>query len=104
MKKFLSRKFLLALVGDIVGFATMFFGQNATTTIIGAAAVIIINVVYCIVEGCIDVASVSQITDSVEDIAEELGASDEAVEAIGKIGDAVEDLVGDGGDSPVEGE
>ena len=104
MKKFLSRKFLLALVGDIVGFATVLFGQSAATTIIGAVAVILINVVYCIVEGCIDVAGMSQITASVEDIAEELGASDETLEAIGKIGDAVENLVGDGGDPPVEGE
>jgi hypothetical protein len=104
MKKFTSRKFLLALVGDLVGIVTMVFGQNAITTIVGAAAVAFVNIAYCIVEGAIDAKSVSMITDSVEVVAKELGASDEEVDAIGKIGFAVEELVGDGGDDPVEGE
>lgn len=101
--KFTSRKFLLALLGDIMGVVTMIVGQNLTTTIIGAAAVIVINVVYCIVEGCIDAAGVAQIADSAETIADALGASDEVVDTIDKVGDVVEDLIGDGGDPPVEG-
>lgn len=104
MKKFASRKFLLTLLGDIMGIVTMCVGQTTTTTIIGAAAVIVINAVYCIVEGCIDAAGVAQITDSAVIIADELGASDEMVDTIEKVGDAVEGLVGDGGDHPVEGE
>lgn len=104
MKKFVSRKFLLTLLGDIMGIVTMCVGQTTTTTIIGAAAVIVINAVYCIVEGCIDAAGVAQITDSAVIIADELGASDEMVDTIEKVGDAVEGLVGDGGDHPVEGE
>lgn len=102
MKKFASRKFLLTLLGDIMGIVTMVVGQNTTTTIIGAAAVIVINAVYCIVEGCIDAAGVAQIADSAVIIADELGASDEVVTAIDKVGDTVAELVGDGGDSPVE--
>lgn len=102
--KFTSRKFLLALLGDIMGIVTMIVGQNLTTTIIGAAAVIVINVVYCIVEGVVDAKSVAQIADSAVIIADELGAPDEVVDAIDKVGDVVEDIVGDGGDPPVEGE
>lgn len=104
MKKFTSRKFLLTLLGDIMGIVTMVVGQNLTTTIIGAAAVIAINAVYCIVEGRIDAASVAQIADSAIVIADGLGASDAVVDAIDKIGDTVEEIVGDGGDHPVEGE
>lgn len=102
--KFTSRKFLLALLGDIMGIVTMIVGQNLTTTIIGAAAVIVINVVYCIIEGYIDAKSVKQIADSAETIADVLGASDEVVKTIDTVGDVVENLVGDGGDPPVEGE
>ena len=95
MKKFTSRKFLLALLGDVMGIVTMFVGKNTATTIAGAAAVILVNVVYCIVEGCIDAKSIGQITDAVEDIAEELGASEQTVEAINQIGFIVEDAVSD---------
>ena len=104
MKKFASRKFLLALIGDIMGVVTMIVGQNVTTTIIGAVAIIVINAVYCIVEGKIDAASVSKIADSAKVIAEELGASDEVVNTIDEVGDAIEELVGNGGDHPVDGE
>ena len=104
MKKFASRKFLLALLGDIMGVVTMVVGQTVTTTIIGAVAVIVINAVYCIVEGKIDAASASKIADSAVIIADSLGASDEVVDTIDKVGDAIEELVGDGGDPHVEGE
>lgn len=93
MKKFTSRKFLLALLGDLMGIVTMIVGKNMVTTIAGAAAVALVNVVYCIVEGRIDAKSVGMITDSVEVIAGELGASDETVKAIDKIGFAVEETV-----------
>jgi hypothetical protein len=104
MKKFLSRKFLLALIGDIMGIVTMLVGQSTVTTIVGAAAVIVVNVTYCIIEGHIDAKSISQITDAAEDIAEELGADEKTVNAIGQIGFVAEGLVEDGGDSTVEGE
>lgn len=104
MKKFLSRKFLLTLVGDIMGIVTMLIGQNTVATIVGAAAVIVINACYCIVEGCIDAKSVSQIADAAEDIAEAYGADEKIVDAIGQIGFIAEGLVEDGGDSTVEGE
>ena len=104
MKKFASRKFLLALIGDIMGVVTMVVGQTVATTIIGALAVIVINVVYCIVEGKIDAASVSKIADSAEVIADALGASDAVVDTIDEVGDAIEELVGNGGDHPVDGE
>lgn len=92
-QKFLSRKFLLTLIGDILGILTMLVGQTTATTIIGAVAVIVINVVYCIVEGTIDAKSVSQITDAVEDIVDELGGDDKTIEVIDKVGDALEGFV-----------
>jgi hypothetical protein len=104
MKKFLSRKFLLTLIGDIMGFVTMLIGENAVATIVGATAVIVINACYCIVEGNIDAKSIGQITDAVEDIAEVYGADEKTVDAINKIDFAVEEIVEDGGDSTVEGE
>lgn len=97
MKKFTSRKFLLALIGDIMGILTMIVGQNTVATIVGASAVIIVNVAYCIIEGAIDAKSVGQIADAAEDIVESLGASDNTVETIDRVGDVVEELVGKGG-------
>lgn len=104
MKKYLSRKFLLTLIGDIMGIVTILVGQNTVTTIVGAAAVIVVNVVYCIIEGCIDAKTVGQITDAAEDIAESLGAGDNVMQAIEKSGEIADKLVGDGGESTVEGE
>ena len=100
--KFTSRKFILAAVGDLVGIATMAFGQSAVTTIVGAALVIVINAVYCIIEGSIDAKTVGQMADAAQDIAKELGAPDGAVDAIGKLGDVVEVIVDNGGDDSVD--
>ena len=104
MKKYLSRKFLLTLIGDIMGIVTILVGQNTVTTIVGAAAVIVVNVVYCIIEGHIDAKTVGQITESAEEIAESLGAGDNVMKAIEKSGEIADKLVGDGGDTTVEGE
>lgn len=104
MKKFLSRKFLLTLIGDIMGIVTLLIGQNTVATIVGATAVIVINACYCIVEGNIDAKSIGQMTDAAEDIAEAFGADEKTVNAIGQIGFVAEGLVEDGGDSTVESE
>lgn len=100
MKKFTSRKFLLTLVGNIMGIVTLLVGQTTVTTVVGAMAVILANVVYCVVEGTIDAKSVGQIADAVEDIADELGADEQVVVAIDKIGDIAEGLAKDGGAVP----
>lgn len=102
MKRFASRKFLLSLIGNFVGMYTMVHGESAVSTIIGAAAVLFVNTVYCIIEGCIDAKAVNQITDSVEVIAEKLGADEKTVKAIDEMGSVAEKLVGDGGDAPIE--
>ncbi len=105
MKKFLSRKFIFTAIADLTGLLTMLIGNNTITTIIGAALMLIATVVFCIVEGAIDAASVGQISDAVEDIAESLGADEKIVEAIDKVGDIAADLVDkDGGEASVEGE
>lgn len=93
MKKFLSRKFIFTAIADITGLLTIALGNSAISTIIGAALMLVATVVFCIVEGAIDAKAVGQITDSVETIAEGLGADEDTVKAIGKIGFAVEDLI-----------
>jgi F0F1-type ATP synthase membrane subunit c/vacuolar-type H+-ATPase subunit K len=103
MKKFLSRKFIFTAIADLTGLLTMVISNDTITTIIGAALMLVATVVFCIVEGTIDAKSIGAISDAVEDIAESLGAGDEIVDAIDKVGDIVEDLVdGNGGEASVD--
>ena len=103
MKKFLSRKFIFTAIADLTGLLTMVIGNDAITTIIGAALMLVATIVFCIVEGAIDAKSVRQISDSVEDIAEALGADDKVVDTIDKVGFAIEDLLDeDGGEDSVD--
>ena len=102
--KFLSRKFIFTAIADISGLLTMLIGNGTVTTIIGASLILVATIVFCIVEGAIDAKSVGQISDAVEDIAEALGADEKVVDAIDKVGDIAEDLVGkDGGEASIEG-
>lgn len=94
VRKLTSRKFLLALIAAVSGVITAFVGNGeAVTTIVGAAMTIIASVAYCIVEGRVDAKSVGQITEAAVDLAEELGAKEETVEAINKIGFAAEEMI-----------
>ena len=105
MKKFLSRKFIFTAIADITGLITIVMGDNHLSTIIGAVLMLVATIVFCIVEGAIDANSVGLIADSVEDVAGALGANDEVLDAINKVGDIAEDFVDkNGGEDSVEGE
>ena len=94
LRKLTSRKFLMALTAAVSGIITAFVGNGETVNIlVGSTMTIIATVVYCIMEGVVDAKSIGKITDAAADIAEELGASGEAVDAINKIGFAAEEFI-----------
>ena len=88
-----SRKFILAALAAVSGVCSLLFGENqAVQTVMGALMVILPATVYCITEGRIDAASVAEISKAVTDAAEELGASDQTLRGLEKLGDAAEAL------------
>ena len=96
IRKLTSRKFIIATITAIVGVITVFVGDNeAVTVIAGALMTIIPTIVYCIVEGKIDAASVATITDATKDAAEQLGVDKEVVNVIEHMGAMGEILVED---------
>lgn len=62
MKKFTSRKFIVAIAGIMAGFSLILNGQ----TLEGAITVISSIVTYCVAEGYIDSKTVNQIPDAVD--------------------------------------
>ena len=88
-QKLTSRKFILAALTALTGVCTLLFGENAAVqTVMGALMVILPAIVYCITEGKIDAASISQISGAITDAAEKLGASEHTLEGLSKINDA----------------
>ncbi len=88
-KKLTSRKFLLAASCMIAGIAALCGADETVVGVIsGAVMTVFPAVVYCIMEGKIDQASVKQATESAADVAQALGA-DEAIkrliEAVGEV-------------------
>lgn len=66
LKKFTSRKFIMSLVGVIVGILGMFGCSDNTTAIVAFAALEILSILaYIIAEGRVDAAAVKNITDVV---------------------------------------
>lgn len=103
IKKFTSRKFIVAAIAAIAGVITMIVGNNAVVqTIAGALTVIVPTVVYCIMEGVIDAKSIKTITDATADAAEQLGADAQTVDTINKIGATAEALVDNDGEADTE--
>lgn len=87
IKKLTSRKFILAAITAIAGLITLIVGDNVIVqTIAGAAMTIVPTIVYCIMEGKIDAASVKTITNATADAAEKLNAPDTAIDTIEKAG------------------
>ena len=94
-KKLTSRKFIIAVITAIAGIVTLIFGHGEeVNTIAGALMTIIPTLVYCIVEGTVDAASVKKIGDAVSDAAEKLGA-DELAEQVDNVTDMAESLIDD---------
>lgn len=96
IKKLTSRKFIVTVITAITGIITLFIGENELVQVIaGAAMTIIPTVVYCLMEGVIDANSVKTIAEATTGAAEQLGATDGAVEIIEQFGEIGEMLVGD---------
>lgn len=104
LRKLTSRKFIIALITAIVGVITLIIGENETVkTVAGAAMVILPTVVYCIMEGRIDAASVKTIAEATEEAAEKLGADKNTTQKIGFVADAVGAMIDEpdtGGEPP----
>lgn len=101
IKKLTSRKFILSVITAITGIITMILGgeNEIVQTIAGAAMTIIPTIVYCLMEGFIDSQSVKTITNATMDMEEKLGADENTVDAIGKIGYVGEVLTEDDEDT-----
>ena len=69
MKKFTSRKFLTAVAGLITGIGLIIAGDVTE----GAVMVITSITTYLVAEGIIDARSVGMVTDTVTEIADEIG-------------------------------
>lgn len=93
LEKLTSRKFIVTVITAITGIITMIIGENEIVQIVaGAAMTVIPTVVYCIIEGVLDAKSVKLIVDVTKDVAEKLGASEDAIDVIETIGDIGEVL------------
>lgn len=89
IQKLTSRKFILAALTALTGIFTLIFGENAVVqTVMGALMVILPATIYCITEGKLDAASITLISSAVTEAAEKLGATENTVENLHKIGDA----------------
>lgn len=74
-KKYLSRKFIMALVGVITGIAGIFCANDNVVAVISFAALEILSIVgYILVEGKIDAASINGIGMTVEQLAKMIAA------------------------------
>lgn len=92
-KKLTSRKFIIAVITAIAGIVTLIFGHGEeVNTIAGALMTVIPTLVYCIVEGTVDAASVKKIGNAVSDAAEQLGAK-EISEQVDQLTDLAEAIV-----------
>lgn len=71
MKKYLSRKFILTVLGVAGGVATAVSGVGGTVgTIAGLTATVISTVTYVVTEGKIDAAAVKTTITNVQEIVE----------------------------------
>lgn len=93
IKKISSRKFIVTAISAISGIITLFIGDNEIVNTVASALMIILpTVVYCITEGILDSKSIKTITETVVDTAEKLGANEEQIKVIEKIGEVGEVL------------
>lgn len=81
-----SRKFIISALSAVAGICALIFGEShAINTVMGAVMVIVPSVVYCIMEGRIDVQSAKSIGDAITDAAQKLGATEKTVETLEKV-------------------
>lgn len=94
LKKFTSRKFLASLAPVITGILVMIFGhEQEVSVIVGALAVIVPSVVYCIVEGRLDAKKMKESLEAAAEAAEKLEYDKvgEIIKGAGAIAEALGD-------------
>ncbi|MBQ7380744.1 MAG: hypothetical protein IJW69_01520 [Clostridia bacterium] len=94
IKKLTSRKFIMSALAALTGICALIFGENEIVqTVMGALMVILPATVYCITEGRIDAANAKLISGAVTDAAQRLGAAENTVKNLEKIGSAAVSMV-----------
>lgn len=92
--KLTSRKFIISALSAIAGICALLFGENhIVSTVMGAMMVIVPSVVYCIMEGRIDAESAKSISGAITDAAQKLGADEQTLKTLEKVGDVAATLV-----------
>ena len=92
--KLTSRKFIISALSAIAGICALLFGEShVVSTIMGAMMVIVPSVVYCIMEGRIDAESAKSIGSAITDAAQKLGADEQTIKTLEKVGDVAASLV-----------
>lgn len=95
IRKLTSRKFIISAISALAGVVVSIIGHAYEVTVIaGMLMSVVPAVVYCIMEGKIDAASVKTISTAASSAAELLGAT-QAADSIVKISDVAEALVED---------
>ena len=94
LSKFTSRKFIAALFSLLTGVLIMAFGHaQEINVIMGALAVIVPSVVYCVVEGRLDAKKMKESLEAAAEAAEQLKLEQvgEIIRGTGAIADALGD-------------
>jgi hypothetical protein len=77
-KKITSRKFILALIGNITGIATALSNSdNVACVIVGISLSVLCSVAYMIIEGTIDLKRIKQDFKMLENALDEVFKEDE---------------------------
>jgi len=76
----LSRKFLLTLIPAVMGVVAMFITDDFTVRIIGLSLTTLVGIVYNIIEGKLDKASIEASVDKVLEILVTLGVLPDPVD------------------------
>ena len=96
MKKFFSRKFIMAFLGIASGVSLGLIGHgNVWCEIVGWSLAVVCALGYMIVEGRIDAKNVGQMADGVVKILQHAKASKDVVDAAETVGDIIEQVVKD---------
>lgn len=100
VRKLTSRKFVVAVITLVAGIVVICGAKSEVVQIIaGAAMAIIPTVVYCVMEGKVDAASVNTVVDATTEAAGKLGASSAVTDTIKNAADVVSTIVDDEGES-----
>ena len=89
IKKFTSRKFLLTLIANLAAIIAIIVGDHAIVDAVAGLVMAVVTVVYCVIEGKLDAASLKTVTDATAKAAEAFGADEKTVNKIEDVGDAV---------------